>query len=286
MILNTDAIFLKMPRRAVFALALFMVVAFGAVEYISGVVLAFDVFYLIPIAIAAWYCSRPLGTVIALCALASWAVGSRVPREFASTPLITVWNVTGEMVFFIVYAQLISALRRHLLRMEELASQDHLTGVANRRSFYKAAERESKRCLRYGMPFTIMYIDIDDFKKVNDTAGHAQGDRLLACVAQTMRANTRATDTVGRIGGDEFIVLLPETDESQARQTVENLGKELAAATGALQHPATFSIGVVTYLKAPLSVEEMLTSVDDVMYHVKRATNNSVQFATWPERKN
>jgi diguanylate cyclase (GGDEF)-like protein len=275
----------RFSRPGVFSMGVAVTLLLGVIDFFTSVEIAFDTFYLAPIAFVTWYGSRNLGLAVSAGATVAWLIGCTIPEHLLANPPALCWNIVGEFGTFAVIVFLLAALKRRLALMEELASLDHLTRVANRRSFYQIASAEAKRCQRYGTAFTIAYIDIDDFKSVNDTFGHAEGDELLRCVAASLRANTRATDTVGRIGGDEFVVLLPETDEEQSKQTIEKLRAQLREAACSMRHPVTYSIGVVTFVKAPLSVEEMLNCVDEVMYAVKRANKDSVNFARWPELK-
>ena len=101
--------------------------------------------------------------------------------------------------------------------MRASSRSDPLTGVANSRVFLELLKREIARARRYKRPLTLAYLDLDNFKSVNDILGHAMGDKVLQTVVSTVNANIRVTDVVGRLGGDEFVLLLPETDMQGAR---------------------------------------------------------------------
>ncbi|MFN3649690.1 MAG: diguanylate cyclase [Armatimonadota bacterium] len=157
-----------------------------------------------------------------------------------------------------------------------LARTDELTGVPNRRSLVEALHHEIDRLNRYDHPFTVAFIDIDGFKHINDRLGHAAGDRLLREVAGVMRSRLRACDTVARVGGDEFALLLPETEGESGRRAVEKLREALHAASVAQGWPVSFSIGVVTYLCAPEAADEALREADGLMYLVKESGKNGI----------
>jgi diguanylate cyclase (GGDEF)-like protein/PAS domain S-box-containing protein len=170
------------------------------------------------------------------------------------------------------HAQLNQALERE----RELARTDVLTRLSNRRAFYEAAENERQRSLRHGHPLTLAYVDVDNFKKVNDTLGHATGDELLVTVADGLRQHLRASDTVGRLGGDEFAILLPETTAQGAESVVRKLSEVLLQEMKSRHWPVSFSIGVATFLHNPPSLDEMIRSADELMYTVKRDGKNKI----------
>lgn len=178
-------------------------------------------------------------------------------------------------------AQLEEHKRRLALALEtekSLSRSDHLTGLANRRSFEESFELECKRSRRYHRPITLVYMDLDNFKKVNDGQGHHTGDEVLVAVAATLRSNLRATDCVARIGGDEFAILLPETNEDASRIILKKLDAVLQELLAGTNWPIGFSFGVVTF-PAPLdSLEEMLGRADKLMYDAKHSGKGAILY--------
>jgi len=166
---------------------------------------------------------------------------------------------------------------------EQLAITDSLTGMFNRRHFFDLARQELARALRYGHPLTLIMLDIDHFKQVNDTYGHIAGDDVLVMQASLIRASLREGDLVGRYGGEEFVILLPDTDLEHARQAAERLREAIAVqnletARGVIS--VTISIGIAStshaQTGADLSLDQMLSWADDALYHAKRAGRNRI----------
>jgi diguanylate cyclase (GGDEF)-like protein len=170
-------------------------------------------------------------------------------------------------------------LQEALEKEKELARLDSLTGLANRRAFYEVLELEQKRARRYELPLTVAYLDVDNFKKINDTSGHSLGDSVLIVVAHTIKNNIRASDTVARLGGDEFAVLLPETEAAAAETVLRKLQGMLQTKTQENGWTISFSIGVATFLFPPESLDDIIRTADEVMYAVKTSGKNNLSVA-------
>jgi diguanylate cyclase (GGDEF)-like protein len=151
-----------------------------------------------------------------------------------------------------------------------LARTDQLTGIANSRAFYRTAEAELARVRRYGGLFTLAYFDIDDFKSVNDHQGHAGGDSLLKAFVRAIADATRETDTFARMGGDEFVLLMPQTGQEAAAAVLDKLAVHSAKTLSSNGATAGVSIGAVTFLAPPSSVDDMIREADEAMYAAKR----------------
>ncbi|HEU5262802.1 MAG TPA: GGDEF domain-containing protein [Gemmatimonadales bacterium] len=184
------------------------------------------------------------------------------------------WNdaLSGGLVLALAWSLI--ALRRGLRRERELARTDELTGIENRRAFYELTEREIRRAARYGKAFTVAYFDIDEFKLVNDRYGHAAGDAVLRVAADTARKTIRSSDAVARLGGDEFAILLHETTPAASETVIRKLQRAIREMVQANGRAVTVSLGAVTCLEAPESVDALLRSADDLLYAAKRAGKN------------
>jgi diguanylate cyclase (GGDEF)-like protein len=161
-----------------------------------------------------------------------------------------------------------------------LARTDNLTGALNRRAFIEQLEFAVGLASRDGQPFALVYIDLDDFKQVNDVHGHTEGDRVLRTVAQTCADSVRRTDVVARLGGDEFALLLRGADRAGAEGVIAKSRQTLAAAFRSQRAGVTCSIGGVIFEGAPRSVEAAIQAADALMYEVKKQGKDSVALRT------
>lgn len=161
---------------------------------------------------------------------------------------------------------------------ERLACVDHLTNLSNRRDFIAKASAELSRAQRYGAPLTVLMIDLDHFKNVNDCFGHHVGDQVLSAFADKLRHCVREVDLAGRLGGEEFAVLLPNTNADEASDVMNRLRAELAAApiANTEQHAIylTISVGLAELAPSIASVEAFLSKADSALYAAKRSGRN------------
>lgn len=185
------------------------------------------------------------------------------------------------LVYFAIVSLLVSRLRGVLNREAMLAHTDALTGLANNRAFYELIDEEILRSKRYGRPFTVAYIDLDNFKTVNDTQGHTVGDHLLQIVADTLRSNRRQTDILARLGGDEFAALFPETGYEMATKVIAKLNSRLREAMRDNGWAVTFSIGALTCEKLVDDTQDIVKAADKLMYTVKKSGKNNVIHDLW-----
>jgi diguanylate cyclase (GGDEF)-like protein len=232
---------------------------------------------------AAWHSGRRAGIIISFACAAAWLASDLLSHSSYSHFVVPYWNVTVECLIFCCVAELVSRLKTTLARETELARKDELTGASNRRSFFESAQIEIDRTHRYKHPFTLAYIDVDNFKYINDIFGHETGDRVLRIISSVIAGNIRSTDLLARIGGDEFVLLLSETAYDQAHGVIEKLNALLQEKMAKSKLPATFSIGVVTFLRPPSSVDDLLKKTDSVMYSAKREGKNMIKHVIWKE---
>lgn len=167
----------------------------------------------------------------------------------------------------------ITQQKRSEARLLELSRTDSLTGLLNHQTFYQTALAEIRKALRYHRPLSLMVLDLDHFKQVNDQFGHLIGDQILATFAQTLNQSIRSGDLVGRVGGEEFAILLPETQLLQTQELAErilSLVRELAlVAEGSDQVVRlSVSIGVAEY-QEPMTLEQFVSLADEAMYQAK-----------------
>ena len=173
-------------------------------------------------------------------------------------------------------AQSQGKLQQALEREQKLSRSDPLTQVANRRAFFEALEVECRRARRNGWPVSVAYVDVDNFKTLNDSLGHAAGDALLTTVAGTMKRNVRAGSCVARFGGDEFALMIPDVGLREVEMTLHRIRGLLLNEMKSKGWPVTFSIGAVMFSKPVESGEEMIHLADQEMYSVKNRSKNDI----------
>ena len=233
-------------------------------------------FFLLPVIIVSWYGGSKAGNLFSLLSVIGWLVTDLSMRR--GTPFwAELFNDFVRLSVLLIVVLIASRLRIALDREHEMARLDTLTGLPNRRAFYELGEIEAVRSRRYGRPFTALFIDLDNFKAVNDSKGHDEGDRLLKTVADILHSRLRATDICGRLGGDEFAVLLPETGQKAAAIFAAELRSRLIEAMEKHGWPVTFSIGVATFHTTPESLDQLIEKADALMYLVKQGGKNAIR---------
>lgn len=275
---HIHSFFVKRSRSSILLIVLLLVAILGWLDYSTGFEISFSFFYLAPIAIATWYLDKWTGYLITTLSISVWLITNWAAGETYTLEIIRFWNASARFFLFVAIIWLLEEFKRALRHEHMLARTDYLTGIANSREFQQHAHLELLRACRLKLPLTIAYIDVDEFKQVNDQFGHMEGDRLLRTIAQTILASIRKTDFTARIGGDEFAVLLPNTEQSGAMTIMDRVKKELTEKMKTSASQATFSIGVVTFASPPLSVDELLRLSDALMYKVKTNGKNDIEF--------
>jgi two-component system, cell cycle response regulator len=159
-------------------------------------------------------------------------------------------------------------------RLEEQAATDALTGLANRRAFDEALAGEVERAGRSGLPLTLVVLDLDHFKRVNDTLGHGAGDAALVAAARAIQGVARGTDLAARIGGEEFALLLPATDREGGLTAAERVQAAVRSITDPVALTAT--IGVATAVGRAADADYLLTAADDALYRGKAAGRDQI----------
>ncbi len=268
-------------RAAILWLALAAVAVVGVFDYLTGLEISVSVFYLAPVSLAAWYGERRDGLVVALIASPAWSVVDLLAGYPLGHPVLLAWDTLVHFAFLAFSAILLEALRSRLASEQRLARRDPLTGVLNLRAFQERLEYSLALSARDSQPLTLAYVDLDDFKRVNDIHGHSQGDLVLTTVGQVMSEAVRSTDTVARIGGDEFALLLPGTGVAGAADVLPKLAQRLAERLLTVGSSVTCSIGAVTFPRPPESADAAIRFADRLMYQVKRRGKNAIAFATF-----
>jgi diguanylate cyclase (GGDEF)-like protein len=172
-----------------------------------------------------------------------------------------------------------SRMRDYNDRLQDMASHDPLTQVLNARAYYQAAEQLILQLKRSHLTYSVLFVDLDHFKLINDSHGHAAGDEVLKRVAQTLQSQLRETDLLGRIGGEEFSIFLPDTPLSGAMQLAEHIRAVVAEChpqVGNTKLTVTASVGVATQTNKLNTMQAIQQHADEAMYEAKKAGRNRV----------
>ncbi len=267
----------------IISICLLMLALLGWIDYLTGDY-SMIVFYLIPVSLVSWFVSSRGGLFFCILSLFTRFTADEAVNSFTLTnAALHYWNLFIEFLFLVIMSLLFSALHKNLDSEKTRANTDALTGALNRRAFFDIAEYELNRSHRYEHAITIAYIDLDNFKEINDHLGHTTGDRLLITVTKTISAAIRNTDILSRFGGDEFVLLLPETPADAAATFLKKLQHQLDLVMSAKNWPVSFSIGAITYPKSPPTVDEVIKKADMLMYEVKRSGKNRLLHIESPE---
>jgi diguanylate cyclase (GGDEF)-like protein len=274
-----DARLRRVPDPLLLVGGLAIIAAIAAFKTTVGHDIPVADFFLIPVAGVGWLArSRVYGYLAAVCA-ASATVFIAVVGQATAPIGAALAAATARLVLYVIVLAVLEVLRRMQLQSHAEAGTDHKTGVANSRGFETRAEAEIERSRRNGTPMTVLYLDVDDFKDVNDRFGHATGDRVLATVSHMMRTSVRRNDIVARLGGDEFVVLMPETNRFAGGSVARRMLAELGRVTTPDGAPVHYSIGLVTLDAPPASVDEMIHQADTLMYRAKQKGKDRIEAA-------
>ena len=266
----------SLPRVAIFVIALVGVAAVGIPDYLIGFEISLSFFYLFPVGFSSWYGGKVIGTLIAVASTAS-ALSEALTRNLVDVrPGVLAWNGLLHFGFMIVVVLLLDRLRERVEIERDLARSDTVTGIFNRRAFFEQLRFLLALATRESHPLALAYIDLDEFKRVNDEHGHAEGDRILQLVAETLTQSTRRTDVVARLGGDEFVVLMPGVDEPAAAGLVRKIHDTLSRVLADCVSNVTCSIGCVVFLQPPDDTDVALKTADTLMYKVKSEGKNAM----------
>jgi diguanylate cyclase (GGDEF)-like protein len=218
--------------------------------------------------------------ICGLCAMTSLALVALAARDAPASPgrvFLLVAALAGASALTVAAAINRTRIEQHeaqlLAALADMAAIDELTGCAVRRVLRQRMEEEIARSVRSRSPLSLLMIDVDQFKSINDTYGHVVGDHVLASIGAVLRHSGRAFDVVSRIGGDEFALLLPESDVPSAVEVAERIRRDLPAA---VQVPVTLSIGVGGLDRSTPTAEHLLDDADFALYQVKRAGRDAI----------
>lgn len=269
---------IKKPNKYIVLLISILTVAIlGITDYISGFEMSFSIFYLLPISFTILLSDFKLGIIISLLSAFSWYLADISSGHIYNSLFTPIWNSVMRFGYFMIHTYFFSQFIKLYEKTKINSLTDSLTGIANTRYFMEFFEREIKKAKRTNLPFTLLYIDLDNFKYINDTYGHQVGDSLLKMIAKTVNGSIRPSDIFARLGGDEFAILLPESDYSESNNLIKRIKKTIETELKKNNWPITVSIGAITYKNFENTISEMIKQADDFMYKVKKDGKNNIE---------
>ncbi|HJQ13102.1 MAG TPA: GGDEF domain-containing protein [Anaerolineales bacterium] len=253
----------------------------GLIDYATGNEFTLSLFYLIPVVLVTWAVDYKTGLFLSFISGLTLLGAEIAAGQTYSHSIFYFLNTLVRTAFYVVVVYLVTELQSSRNEEQLAARTDYITGAVNARYFNELLQMEISRIRRYPHPITLVYVDIDNFKLVNDLFGHKIGDNLLRFIATELKSQLRITDTVARLGGDEFVLLLPSTRQPEARLVVSKVYANLMEKMQQQNWPVTFSMGAVSCEFSPYSAEQLVNMADELMYEVKNSTKNDIRFRTW-----
>lgn len=255
----------------------------GFIDFKTGYQISFSVFYLIPISMFAWHFGLRWGIFISITCTGVWILADVLTDHSYAHILILFWNALVRMTFFLTTTFLLTNTSKILDRESQLARTDFVTGIYNSHAFMEFLADECERSRRYKRPLSVVFMDCDNFKAINDTFGHNTGNKLLHEVAQSIKQNLRAYDKAGRMGGDEFIIYLSEANETEAQEVIKRVLNRLNFLMQENAWKVTFSVGIATFHTIPESLDSIIKTADELMYKAKHQGKNMVIHKSYNE---
>jgi diguanylate cyclase (GGDEF)-like protein len=266
-------------NRAAIPIGLLGIAVIGWLDYLTGYELRMFPLYFAPVGYASAARGRATGVILSATSAATWFIANLLAGIQVSDRLLAA-NASLHFIACTWIAVLIARLRSLAASERANARSDVLTGLPNQRALSERVAIELARLHRGAGSLVVACLDLDGFKAINDRAGHAAGDRALQEVADVLREHLREGDLPARTGGDEFVLLLPDTDREQGRAALERIREAIAARLRDVEVPVTASIGaIVSHPPGRTAAQALLTAADDALYHAKRSGRNRVHLA-------
>lgn len=266
------------PPRALASLGLGLVgiALTGVVDWATGYEVRVFPLYFLPVALASRSVLRRGVVALSLASAFTWAFANQQAGAQYSAWFIWPINLVVQFVTVAAVGLLMLELRTRLVDERKVSRTDSLTKLLNSRGFFERAEFLLAVAKRGKTPLTFAYLDLDNFKQINDQFGHQHGDRALIETADAIRRTMRTSDVYARLGGDEFVIVLNDATVESARVALERVKDQVAAVMQQNGWPATVSVGAAAFGEAPASVEVGLKAADALMYGAKEQGKNRV----------
>ncbi len=270
----------RLPAVLMLGLSFLLTLGLGAIHYWAlPPSLSLTAFYLLPIALVTWFIGARPGQGFAF-------LSAALTYEILFQRHVSLLNVAWEagMVWAVgaIVVELLHGVKLSSEVGKQLSRIDSATGAVNRRFFTELLEAEFHRAERYRFALTVAYIDLDNFKQLNERLGRQAGDELLFRFVEQLSEALRANDVVARLGGDEFALLLPQTNDVQAQQVFTRLQPQMKDALEAETIPIQYSIAVVTFLEMPEMAEDLTEQAETLLQSIKASGKNRLEYQVLP----
>lgn len=263
----------------ILAMAVLLSVAVALLDMVFGFAHGLNILYVIPVVLASWRGRFVFGQVTAFLVAGGMTFTRMVAGVVHQDPGDTAAYFIPIAAYLCLVSYLVVVICRILFYEQRSSHTDPLTGLANWRLLIEEYRAEVARSRRYQRPLSVVYLDVDDFKAVNDLHGHSAGDEVLKSLAELLVSNTRTIDTVARVGGDEFALMLPETGEAGVRAMLERMHKRIGDSLVCAGKPVGISMGAAVFMDPPDNIEILLKAADRQLSLVKEAGKNAVKVA-------
>lgn len=262
-------------------LSFFMIIALAIVQFGVGVNINIAPFYIFPLLFSSWYGSKKGGVFLAVFSVILLTIVEVIVSENSIDTFELILFATPYLIAYPLSVVLITNFRT-VHQVEIVAADtDKLTGAHSVRSFYAELAGEILRSKRYGHVFSLAYIDIDNFKKINDSRGHSEGDKLLKEVANCLRESLRATDIIARLGGDEYACLFPVTNQEEVKAAFDKASGLLKEKMKKHEWKVSFSVGVISFENTPNDIKKTIEIADRLMYSVKNNNKGNIAYQVY-----
>ncbi len=274
----------QLPRSTILALSLSLVLGTGLIEGRIAPGLSCLVFYLLPITLTTWFMGLRPGLAIALLSSVVTAAAQILLQPNVQMPQIlsSGWNAVALLAVGGIVADLLHRVKVTDAIGQELSRIDAATGAINRRFFLELLEAEFNRAERYKFALTLAYIDLTNFNQLNEQLGHQAGDELLYQFIEQLSQALRANDVVARLDGNEFALLLPQTNDIQAQQVFTRLHPQMKEVLETESLHLEYSIGVATFLEMPDTFEELTAETEKLLKTIKTSGKNRLEYQIFP----
>lgn len=269
----------KAPFLLAFLLCAVITAGLSAIDIWTGSEYSISIFYLIPITIAVFINGRSLGILFSFICAMTWIFSDLSSGTSYSSVSAIIWNTFVRLLYFLLHTIVLSWLLELVRLHREYSYIDPLTKAANWRYFEVFSNERMKIAAQNQVCISLTYLDIDDFKCINDAYGHATGDLVLVMVADIIRRDLRKNDLLARLGGDEFAILLHDADFKRSLEIMNRINQSVLDEMRKRDWHVTLSIGCIVFRTFSSDLGAMLRQADELMYEAKRNGKNTIRIA-------